>query len=359
MIINLKVEKMNFESLLERFHWLQYEDYIKKENIQITHDIDSFVEAREKFRNKVLSIPNISEKLFQIEDKKLKNAFNSLRKGEVCGIDGTLALYPTPIGYRCRIGVVAVNYKGERVNEAVYISDANLVDEELEKVEDFLENVEKLTRITPLLYRSIMFHRERELALERQEKWKLAHGPLIPLEMRLGRLGVSGALEANLELSKKIVEHGHVIGVLSSTNRLRVLNLGYALNPGEYMKIASLGSVMESEIRRAPSEERELILDFIREYGEKLVMGIYKASHKAYVFEAREDVFHEAAHILYADSLNNPVKGFPLLIDYADTLCSSLLSPEDFKKRIECEILKREKEKAFQSIDERRMRWRR
>ncbi len=348
---------MDFNDLLEKFKWINFEEYIKEERGKLEKNVDLLVKARRKFREKVLSIDDIGDRLFQVDERYFKQAVEALRIGEVAGIDGTISFYPTPLGYWCRIGVVAVNYMGERLNKIVYISDAQLVDTALDNIGEFLKNIEELNRYTPLLYRALMFYKEREIALSRKEKWKIVHGPLIPLEMRLGRLGVEGVLETNLKLAERIVENERIIGVLSSTRRLRILNLGYVLENGEYLKISDLGSLLKSEIRRAPEEERALINDFIEEYGEKVLVGIYKAFNKAYVFEASRKFFREAAHILYADSLNNPAKGFPMLIDYADSLCKTLVNPEDFKRRLEYELLKKEGYRAFQALDERRLRW--
>ncbi len=348
---------MDYRGLLDTLSWSKLEEYLVGESSLLEEEAEEVRDSMRRFRQRILGIRKLRQRIFSPELVDLEEAWSLLREGRVAGVDGTLSLYPTPIGFRCRIGVVAVNYVGEKISEAVYISDAMLIDEELEKIEDILEEIERLSKLSPLLYRSIMLHKEREFALSRDEEWKILHGPLVPLEMRLGRLGVPGALEANLELGRKLVEYGKVIGVLSSTNRLRLLNLGYVLKPGEYMLVGNAGRLMEAEKRRVTREEERLLDEFIREYGSRIIVGIYRVSSKAYIFEAVDEFFHDAAKIVMADSVNSSVKGFPLLLDYADRVLSSILSSQAFMERIEHSLLKAGGEEAFIAFSERRMRW--
>ena len=202
-----------------------------------------------------------------------------------------------------------------------------------------------------------MLYKERELALQRPEKWKLIHGPLVPLEMRLGRLGVSGALKANLELAEELLKRGNIAGVMSSTSRLRLLNLGYLLRPGEYITAAKASAFMKAEKRRLTREEERLLDWFIEQHGDEITVSVYKAGSKAYVFEAPANQVDEAASIIIADSRHTGMKGFPLLLDYADKVASTLLSAEEFKQKFEQQLLRAQGLEAIMSFDERRMRW--
>ncbi len=337
--------------------WHRYEKYISSEDDIFLQDAKVSLDKKRKFRNVFRDSPEIKDRLRKVSNDSLRESFSILSKGDVVGVDGTLSMYPTLVGYRCRIGVVAVNYLGKNIGEALYVSDLEFIDDDLADIVELFRNIEEFTRFSPLLYRSLMLYKERELALSRDEEWKMLHGPIVPLEMRLGRLGIRDVLEENIALAEKIVEYKKFIGVLSSTNKLRVLNLGYLLEPGEYMFISSADKFMRSEHRRLTREEESIIEDFLEVYGSKISVGIFRATNKAYVFEAYRDFFDNAASIIIADSLNNKMKGFPFLIDYADKLCSRLFSSEEFKSRFEQFMLITEGEDAFASFDERHMRW--
>lgn len=348
---------ISFRDLLRRIEWRCFEEYVSNEQRMFIDDAVFSVQKSHMFRDSIRNIPEVEKRIKSVSPDIILDSLRKLSSGRVVGVDGTISIYPTPVGYRCRIGVVAVNYLGERVGEALYVSDLEFIDEGLNDITELLRNIEELCKFTPLLYKCLMMYKERELVLNRSEEWKVIHGPIVPLEMRLGRLGVENVLEENIKLAERLVMHKKIIGVLSSTRRLRLLNLGYLLKPGEYMRVASVGKLMRSEKRRLTREEESLIDGFIENYGDALVTGIYKASGKAYVFESHRDYFDEAAGLIIADSLNNRTKGFPFLIDYADKVCHSLFSSEEFKSRFEQALLSAEGEEAFMSFDERRMRW--
>jgi len=347
---------MEFRELVGRFRWRSFEDYLGEEDSVLAEDVRFFRRVRGELRRFVEGLRGFRDRLRRIDLGRVDVFRSLLYEGRVCGVDGTIAVYPTPIGVKCRIGVIAVNYAGGRLEKVVYVSDANLIDEELRRVDELLSSLERVVRFSRLLYRTVMLYEERRIALERDEDWRIVHGPLIPLEFRLGRLGVEGVLEACLELGAKLIDDGHVIGVLSSTNRLRIASLGYILNPGEYLYVGELGRIMEAEKRRLTAEEESLVDDFISKYGSKVALGIYRVGARSFVFEARKDFFDDAAHLIIADSLNNRFKGFPLLLDYADSMCRTLLNSSDFERKIENMYLIEEGEEGLLSFDERRLR---
>ena len=58
------------------------------------------------------------------------------------------------------------------------------------------------------------------------------------------------------------------------------------------------------------------------------------------MFQAHAEYFDTTARIIARDSMFQKEKGFPLLIDYADTLCSSFFKSSDFNKIIEYQLAK-------------------
>lgn len=348
---------IEYSSLVKSLKWRTLGDYVEFEGEKISEEAERISEDVRRLREFARRNREVAERIKSFSGRMGKVAREKLRGGKVVGIDGSMALYPTPTGQRCRIAVSAVNYVGDNVYRAVYMSDLDFVDEEVEDIMSLLREAEKLSRLSPLLYRSLMLHEERRLALERGEEWKMLHGPIVPLEMRLGRLGVTGVLEENLSVAERLVEHGKVVGVLSSTRRLRILNLGYLLRPGEYMRVAGAARIMREEARRVPEEERVLLEDFIERYGDKIIVGVFRAGGRAYVFEAVEGFFDEAAHIVLEDSRLNAFKGFPLLLEYADRVVSRVLNGRVFAERFEYGLASRGVEGFEMYFDERRMRW--
>ena len=71
-------------------------------------------------------------------------------------------------------------------------------------------------------------------------------------------------------------------------------------------------------------------MQWIRRFRDRIapqvVVGVYRASQMApaQVFYAHADHAHLAAHIAIADSVLQEHRGFPLLIDLADNVCSSV-----------------------------------
>jgi hypothetical protein len=72
--------------------------------------------------------------------------------------------------------------------------------------------------------------------------------------------------------------------------------------------------------------------EFIKECGAKVVTGMYRASPMApaQMFYAHVDHAHEAALIALADSVLQEHRGFPMLIDLADSLCSATFEADVF-----------------------------
>jgi hypothetical protein len=59
-------------------------------------------------------------------------------------------------------------------------------------------------------------------------------------------------------------------------------------------------------------------------------MGVYRATPLAppQVFYAHAEHAHVAAHLVLADSLLQEHRGFPILIDLADTVCKAVFGRE-------------------------------
>jgi len=348
---------ISFRELVKKLKWLNLYDFSVSEDSRVVEDLKTFLEARRLLNEKVRGLKGFKDRLGRIGPKELEEASRLLSQGRVFGVDGTISLYPTPLGVKCRIGVVCACYGSERFEEAVYVSDTMFIDEGLkEDVVGFLEKAEEFQRFSRLFYNALMLYKERSVALECKGDYVMVQGPLVPLELRIGRLGVEGFLEASLELARRVIESKKIVGVLSTTSHLRFLNIGMLLKPGEYLKLTTLDKIVENEARRLMAEEKSIVEEFAKDYASQVIVGVYRVSSKPYVFEAHKEVFDKAASIIIADSIPNRVHGFPLLLAYVDTLCRNLFPSKAFTERIESILLRLEGEKAFMYFDERRLR---
>jgi hypothetical protein len=75
---------------------------------------------------------------------------------------------------------------------------------------------------------------------------------------------------------------------------------------------------------------KEPVRAFSREVGSQIVVGTYRASSlaPAHIFYAHGELAHEAALIALGDSTLQEHRGFPMLIDLADNVCSSVFGNE-------------------------------
>ncbi len=73
------------------------------------------------------------------------------------------------------------------------------------------------------------------------------------------------------------------------------------------------------------------------EVGPQIVIGLYHASRAAppYMFYAHRDHVHEAALIVMADSVLQEHRGFPMLIDLADTVCRTTFGADSFNAAVQ------------------------
>jgi hypothetical protein len=55
---------------------------------------------------------------------------------------------------------------------------------------------------------------------------------------------------------------------------------------------------------------------------------------KPFIFQAHIENFDKAAALVMTDASMQPLRGFPLLLDYADHICSQHLAGKEFEKQI-------------------------
>lgn len=271
--------------------------------------------------------------------------------GQVECADGTIALHDTLPLSVAQIGVGLVSYRGDQGTwvHRLFRRDvrARRPDDPAAEVLELLEarrrraafNQEgaETDPLSSLARRSLMTYAERAVLLHKATaRWRLGHGSPAPVELLTSAAGPF--LDASLTMLRQLIlEHRRFVFVPSAPAERLWLTLGSALEPLEYAVLETQEDRLVRFIERGwqPASTAGAVrdaLEFANEVGPKLVLGIYRASRLApgQLFYAHVDHVHEAALIALADSVLHEHRGFPLLIDLADTVCSAHFGAANF-----------------------------
>jgi hypothetical protein len=283
----------------------------------------------------------------QLGDIHSKILFN----GAVEACDGTVVSHDTLPVTLTQIGVCLVSYRGDQGTWVHRIfrrdlrtsSGKNPVDEVMDLLDRRRERgaVEQETprdRLSSLARRGIMAYAERAVLMDRSNApWRMGHGNPTPYELMTGS-GYPDLVRASLKLMKRfILDHQRFVFIPSSTSARELLTIGNALKPLEYAIVDTnmqlLERIAEGHYRGQDwGGLRNEVKAFVKECGSKIIVGMYRASKLApsQMFYAHEDHGHEAALIALADSVLQEHRGFPMLIDLADNLCSATFGADTF-----------------------------
>lgn len=339
--------KPSFKDLLAQKSWSKYEDYIAEgmgeyaQNLRRNISVGKEMKAKiREYLSRNFEVKRISEDLGVEKDL--------LVSGMVVGIDGTVGVHKTIAGTMAQIGIVAVNYLNDKIKHSFFISEAQYT-EGNDDVADYLYSHEPQNRVlSNLVIRAILLYRERDLGLSESFEglFKLYHGPLIPFEL-LSDLGRLRALDVTMDVLRKLISNRKCISIVSRSQNDAYIRLGLSLESGEYIKLPkSLGIEIIDERRllihqdKWREEDFLKVNSFLQQEASRISVGIIKMSERPYVFQAHEEYFDQAARIIARDALFQKEKGFPLLVDYADTLCSSFFKASDFNRIIEYQLAK-------------------
>jgi hypothetical protein len=278
----------------------------------------------------------------RIEEVHRKVLFN----GGVEACDGTVAALDTVPVTVTQVGVCLVSYRGNEGTWGHRLFRRDLRERAADPVEAALDVLERRherdrergdgagpdrrDRLSEVARRGIMAYAERAALLDRSEApWRMGHGVACPFELLTGS-GMADLLRRSLSLMRRLVDYERFVFVQSETADSWLVTLGQALRPLEYAvvddqteKFAGIaGGGYRGEWGGAAKEEVD---DFVRQYGPKVVRGLYRASRyaQAQIFYAHRDHAHEAALVAMADSVLQEHRGFPLLIDLADGICGA------------------------------------
>jgi len=274
-----------------------------------------------------------------------------LFKGEVECADGTSALHDTLPLSVAQIGVGLVSYHGDQGTwvHRLFRRDVRAhrsqdpAEEVLELLEArrlraaFNQEGEETDPLSSLARRGLMSYAERAVLLHKSTaRWRMGHGSPAPVELLTG--AAEPFLDASLDVLRKLIlEHRRFVFVPSAPAERLWLTLGGALEPLEYAVLETQEERLLRFVERGnhpafSSASMREALEFVHEVGPKLLLGIYRASALApgQLFYAHADHVHEAALIAIADSVLHEHRGFPLLIDLADTVCAAHFSAASF-----------------------------
>jgi hypothetical protein len=250
-----------------------------------------------------------------------------------------------------QIAVATVTYHGAEQTWANRIfrrdipfrGGASLIDETIEllKRRSGTEGAGGRKQLTDRLRRGIMAHMERAVLVEKATApWRMGHGNPIAFEIISGS-GLADLIAIGVPMLQRLVlDHKKFIFVPSDTTKEHYLTIGDALDPLEYAVIddvhADLQRVLGGGYRGEGYRDVQsrLLTPFCEEAGRAVVMGVYRASSMApaRMFYAHRDFVHEAARIALADSILQEHRGFPMLIDMADGICTTYFGAETLNR---------------------------
>lgn len=304
-----------------------------------------------EFANSQANIPYSG--LYNVEPDQIQKAhYGLLFNGGVEATDGTIVTHDTIPLTVTQIGVCLVSYNGEQGAYAhrIYRKDLRIKgDDPLNDVIELLNQrrtrgaqgiEENSNTISSLAQRGLMAYAERAILTKKsQARWLMGHGHPFPYELLTGFWASRSEMtEAALELMSQIVKHETFLFIPSAPSRRELITLGNALNPLEYIIIGTVQKDIEYLIEKggARSDKRNMQMDFASKYASQVVYGLYRASQTApaYLFYAHKDYAQTAALIAISDSLLQEHRGFPMLIDIADNICTATFDPGAFYSSI-------------------------
>jgi hypothetical protein len=338
-----------FVSLTNLDSWQPLDEYFEGCDEKLLSDIKKNLEWRSALRKKLLEDPAFKDRVKTLNPADQEWAKEQLFAGRVCAVDGTLSIIPSTSGGRARIGVVATSYKSDRIERVVYVSYGRLA-EPVSDPTDYFKKLKSVNSTSNLLMRAVMAYAERELALRREEPWKFIHGELLPYELRTGAGHTRIVLPRALELGMKLIDCEKAIGVIEGSEDIDLLNAVETLEKNEYVEARTLAHDLQKFLEGEPDpdnpgeriggahfgdEDRRKVEKFKSDYGTKVKVGIFKVGFKPFLFQAHASNFERAAALVMVDAMMQPMRGFPLLIDYADQICSKQLAGGEFERQIQ------------------------
>ena len=274
-----------------------------------------------------------------------------LFNGAVEACDGTSVEHDTLPVTITQIGVCLVSYKGDQGSWTQRLFRRDLRASTGNAFNDLLAlldnrslrgstDVDERGKLSELARRGIMAYAERAILTRKAlAPWRLGHGVPMPYELLTGS-GSMELLERSIEVVRTLLlEHRKVLFVPSAPADRRWLTLGHALHPLEFAILETMQKRMLEIVDKGHYSEtyQKKAREFCNLVGPEVVLGIYRTSTAAppYFFFSHKDHIYEAALIAMADSILQEHRGFPMLIDLADTICHTTFGNDIFNNAVQ------------------------
>lgn len=269
--------------------------------------------------------------------------------------DGTVAAHNSLLLSVVQIGFALVAYQGSQGTWVHRLYRRDLCARYPDPMQEALELLKRRGRrdsddaeetndpLSRLIRRTLMAYAERAaLADLSTARWRMGHGNPVPTDMLLVTgSGTKALLQSGMEVLRRLLlQHRRFVYVTSEPADRLLLTLGDALDPLEFVIFGTLAQQFERlqliESRRAGAERAE-VTTFMKEVGMEVVFGAYRSGlhAPARVFYAHKDFACEAAALAIADSVLQPYRGFPMLIDLADIVCGNVFDQASFNGSVQ------------------------
>ena len=294
--------------------------------------------------------------VYQATEKQMQEVHRKLLfNGGVEACDGTVVRLDTLPVSISQIGVCTVSYHGDQGSwvHRIYQRDMRCAGEDpVQATMDMLDRRRQRgsvetegtpDRLSDLARRGVMAYAERAILLDRcTAPWRMGHGSPTPYELLTG-CGMPELLRMGLKLMRRLVEdHQKFVFVPSAAAARDFLTIGGALRPLEYAIIDDYKHSLKRLVTHTYRGEAwegltEDVDQFANECGPQIVVGMYRASpfDPPQLFYAHRNHAHQAALIALADSVLQQHRGFPMLIDLADAVCSATFGAEYFSAAVQ------------------------
>lgn len=291
--------------------------------------------------------------VYQASERDIERVHRSiLFNGALEACDGNSNVHDTLPLTITQLGVSLVSYSGEQGSWVHRLFRRDLRTKGQDPVEEALMVLEKrnerggigiderTSRLSDLARRGIMTYAERSVLLNKSDRpWRMGHGTPASYELLTGSGSMTLLVQSIEVLGKLLGEHKRFVFIPSSPRERMLLTIGEALRVLEYAVVDTAYERMLKIVENGHYAQRYklMAMELVNAIGPDVVIGVYRASNlsPAYVFYAHREYAHEAALIAIADSTLQEHRGFPMLIDLADTTCRSALGLEGFAPTVE------------------------
>jgi hypothetical protein len=347
-----------FHQTLDLSTWILGEDLVEMYG-RLEQEIASAVAMEDRFshtiRKEVFSKiktspgapPNAG--VYQANREDLEKIHTGLLfNGGVEACDGTSVVHDTLPLTITQIGVSLVSYNGNQGAWAHRLFRRDLRSKMVDPVEEVMTVLERREKregqgldgdkLSDLARRGIMTYAERAILKDKSKAlWRMGHGNLVAYELITGLwASKKERIQVSLDLINWFVDYKRFVFIPSAPRKRHWLMIGNALKPMEYAIVQTLQPDIENMLEtggyRIESGVRPLMQSFAHDVASQIVVGLYRVWEAAppYLFYAHVDNAEMAAHIAMADSLLQEHRGFPMLIDLADTVCSTTFGLDTF-----------------------------